>query len=366
MQKSQILLLGTLILIILISHVQAVPQANFQTQGTEWFKSDVNDLYKGTYQVQYGYSLSIYNFKDDSGTVLGNISYRIDADNIIDYDRKIYAQKSGSSVQWVFPENVTLKEDNNILSGVKSDYVYNRYIPITVHRTTNESVFSSDGYQLASFSVVFEDLNLEYENVNSRGIWGSIETTENSVANATILLDSFKTDMPIWHNPNRPKNIHQFEFASFGPLQVNRPYNFSVIINVQLKNSTGPAIEYSPRFLIALECAKFYEDSISSYKASTPSSMLPKYVHNSEGSTNVANRWSYLWDYMLGFHLKEISRTINNSEISTKSQGAQEGSSVYIQSPSETRTSAALSPSIALIGISIAGLLAGLYKKWVR
>ena len=63
---------------------------------------------------------------------------------------------------------------------------------------------------------------------------------------------------------------------------------------------------------------------------------------------------------------KSVNFSVTASCVATKPQAPQQGSPAPLHSPSESRTSAALSPSIALIGVIITGLLAGLYKKRVR
>ena len=173
----------------------------------EWYRTDANDLYPGIYPAHYGGSVSILN-PPASGTVLGNITYRIDAENITSYNHMQYATKDGSSIQWIFPGNVTVKENTYILTSFNSDHFYNRYLPITVHRSFNRTVFSSDGYQRASFSVAFENFSYTMDNISLTQVWGGVTTHDNSEVNATIVMDSFTTDMPIWRDPqNNPQKI---------------------------------------------------------------------------------------------------------------------------------------------------------------
>ena len=286
----------------------AQPRANFATQGTEWFRSNNNSLYKGTYIVQYGYSVSIHNYNNTPETVLGNITYGFDAENIITYSRSNYAKKVGSFIQWVFPDNVTLAGNEYILSSAKSDYLYERYIPITIHRWTNNSIFFSDGYQLANFSVIVENTTIAYAKTEYNHIWGEIRTSENPTVNATILPGSFTTDFPIMKNQ---EDIRHIEFANSSPIETNRVYNFSVIIKVHRIDQSGPPIEYYPRFSMSQDGTNVTFDPVMSYNATTPAFMLPNYVHYAGGSTNVSNQWSYSWDYMLGLTLNETSNKIN-------------------------------------------------------
>jgi len=259
--------------------------------------------------------VSIHNYNNTPETVLGNITYGFDAENIITYSRPDYAQKNGSFIQWVFPDNVTLAGNEYILSSAKSDYLYERYIPITIHRWTNNSIFSSDGYQLANFSVIIENTTIAYAKTEYNHIWGEIRTSENSKVNATILTDSFTTDFPIMKNY---ADIRHIEFANNSPVETNRVYNFSVIIKVHRIDQSGSPIEYYPRFSVSQDGTNVTSDPVMSYNATTPAFMLPNYVHYAGGSTNVSNQWSYSWDYMLGLTLNETFQNITSSPTASK------------------------------------------------
>jgi len=326
-----------LLLFLLIIPVVAIPRANFQTQGTESFKSNNDSLFKGNYIVQYGYSVSIQNYDNTPDTILGNITYGFDADNIIQYDRPEYAQKTGSLIQWVFPDNVTIAENSWLITGAKSDYLYERYIPITVHRTINNSIFSSDGYQLANFSVIFENTTNAYVNTAYNHIWGEIKTSKNSKVNATVLLDSFKTDFPIWEDAY-PEDIHKIDFVNKTPVEANRTYYFSVIINVKRIDQSGSPIEYHPGFTVDFDCTDASVDSESSYIANTPAYLLPNYVHYAGGSTNVSNKWSYSRNYMQGFTLNETYNDVENTPIPNFTATPTSGNSPLTVQFSDTST----------------------------
>jgi len=317
-KKIPMIILGIILISILMPSALAAPRANLQVQGTEWYRSDTSDLYPGTYPAQYSGSVSILNYPD-TGTILGNITYRIDAENITSYNDMQYATRNGSSIQWVFPENITLPENTYIITGFRSDYYNNRHIPITVHRSFNKTVFSSDGYQRASFSVAFENFSYTMDNVSLDKVWGGITTHDNSEVNASIVAGSFTTDMPIWRDPqNNPQKItgHLIEFGNDSQfLQEHQVYNFSVLIHVHRKNPGGPPIEYYPTFSIALQGGKVDLDSLPNFTAIAPTSLLPKYMHYASGSTNVSNQWTYSRTAMLGFALNSTTRISGNNSV---------------------------------------------------
>ena len=318
MKKNLLVILGTILLILQIYAVQAAPQAIFVTHGSEKVRTSGNDFYPGTYPAQYGYFVSIQNTPDDSGTVLGNITYEIDADNIIEYDQMQYANKQGTSIQWIFPQNVSLGENTFISSSARTDYIYQRYIPITVHRWTNRSVFATDGDQLASFSVSYDNFSLDDANATFTHVFGGIATNENSKFNASIVPGSFTTNMPLVNNPMALNNSHHKDFSNSTPVRVNQNYNFSVVIHIQLKDPAVTVTEYYPGFTTLLMGGNSSFDPVSSFSADSPSSMLPKYTRYARGSTNISNQWYYSFDFTRGVSLNESWTSSNSSNTRQK------------------------------------------------
>jgi len=299
-----LVLMGISFLIIQVSAFQN-PTANFVTHGSENVRTSSNDFYNGTYPAQYGYFISIQNVDDDSDTVLGNITYAIDADNIIKYDQMQYANKKGTFIQWVFPQNFSLAENTFIYSSAETDYIYQRYIPITVHRWTNRSVFTSDGYQLASFSVSYDNLSLNDANSTFGWVFGGIATNEHSKFNASIVPGSFTTTMPIVNNPMASNDSHRFSFSNSTPIAINQVYNFSVVIHIHLKDPSVSVIEYYPGFSTSLMGGNSSSDPVSSFNATSPSFMLPNYARSANGSTNISNQWIYSYEFTRGVNLDE-------------------------------------------------------------
>ena len=221
-----------------------------------------------------------------------------------------YARKDGTFIQWVFPRNFTLPENTYIWTTAKTDYIYQRYMPITVHRWTNRSVFTSDGYQLASFSFSYDNFSSGYENVTFDTIWAQITTNENSKVNATLLPDTFTTNMPIASNSMALNNSHNIEFSNESPLEINKVYNCSVVIHIHLKIRRF-RIEYYPGFSTALLGATGFIEPVPSFNVTSPSFLLPKYERSANGSTNVSNIWIIGIQFGKGVNLREKSNTLS-------------------------------------------------------
>lgn len=320
-QTASIRLFLLIGLIFGLTHlVQAHPEANFQIQGNEWVRSDNDSLLSGVHNAQYTYGVSVFNLDDDSDTVLGNITYTLDADNIVDIDNKNYAQRNGSVIRWVFPQDRVLVENDWIFAWAKSDYYHPRYVPISINRWTNKSVFDSNGFQLATFNVTFENSTYDY-------VWGGIQakkrTSANVILNASILLDTFNTDAPIFRFTKRTEHEIHFSMKK-SSVEANRTYNFSVVIKLDAKkdnSSTISAVEYKPYFVIALE-TDLYRAGGTSFIATTPEDILPEYIRYASASTNVSNTWSYSTNFMRGMGLNEVVKIVDTTTPSDVSRYA--------------------------------------------
>ncbi len=292
-----------------ITHiVHANPEANFQVQGGEWVRSDNDSLLSGTHIVQYTYGVSIFNREDDSHTVLGNITYTSDADNVVDIGDENYSHRNGSIIHWIYPQDRVIVENDWIYVGSKSGYYYPELIPININRQVNKSIFNSNSFQLATFNVKFENSTYDY-------VWGGIQAKERTLGNetftATMLLDTFSTDAPIFLFTKKTEHYIHFSMQK-SLIETNRTYNFSVVIKLNSTIDNPPpnlAIEYKPYFAIALETDR-YATGGTDFVATTPVDILPDHIHYSSASTNISNTWSYSSIFMRGMELNEVFNVV--------------------------------------------------------
>jgi len=267
---------------------QGYATANFQTQGDEWVSSNNDSISSGIHLAQVTYGISVFN---SGNTVMGNITYTLDADNIVDMDDEEYAQRNGSFIHWVYPTDRVIVEGDWIFTAVASGYYYSKYVPMKINRWTNKSIFNSDGYQLAQFNATFENSTCDF-------IYGSIRTYEHNLTNATfsatILLDTFSTDAPIYYFSEQNEQAIAYNLNK-SLIDINRTYNFSVVIKLNSttnNSSTISVIEYKPLISIALATGR-HSAGGTNITATMPVDMLPDHVHYASASTNISNEWSY-------------------------------------------------------------------------
>lgn len=125
------------------------PHASFSVRGTMNVLSNNDTITTGPQLVRYKYGMSVYNTNDTSDTVLGNLEYILRADNIVDVNSEKYADWNNSYVKWVFPSNYSLAEDDWLYTSAKTSFFETRYIPMSMSRRMNKTIFDSDDYRLS-------------------------------------------------------------------------------------------------------------------------------------------------------------------------------------------------------------------------
>lgn len=259
----------------------AVPHAQFTLDKKFGVRTEEDFIGSGTYECDIRYDLDIYNYKDASDTVLGNLSFSARADNITGVGWKKYADWNESFVEWEFPPypRFVIEEDEGFGTGFDT-IAEERYMNVDVSRWMNVTEFDGDGYQLVKFNVTFKDVDFLW-------CWGRIEANEHDEVRASIVPGSFNTtDAPLDHVDEWEHEVH-FDFDR-GQIETNVTYHFSVIVIVEPK---VPPIEYKPRFMLG---QGLYESKVlggEGYCVEMPPEKLPENIHNASACTNVSNNW---------------------------------------------------------------------------
>jgi PKD repeat protein len=175
----------------------------------------------------------------------------------------------------------------------------------------NQTQFSGEGYQKASFTVLFENITYAYEDRLCDSIWTGFGANENKNLNATFLLDTFSTDAPgtIYN-----VDSHSFEFNwGRSNITLNRVYNFSIVIRV-VPNGTSPVI-YKPYFGVVLFNGNNRNSGTSGTSTTMPDDMLPPHLTYATASQNVSLIWSYYLLFGKGASFDEIKTKVSSAPV---------------------------------------------------
>jgi len=291
---------------IFLSPQEAISDAYAEFYVTDNFGvlTENDTIASGTYDVYVEYGFGVANIDDDSDTVLGELNYSVQADNIGKVYFEEYAERRGTWVNWTFPSEFDLIEDDWLWTGYSTNYTETRYVPMSLSRWMNETVFDSEGYQLAKFSVTFNNTNFDWA-------WAQIiadEYNEIEEVDASFLPDTFSTDIPYWRVL---KEKHKIWINIDTPeIEPSATYNFSVVVKVGLTDNEASPIMYKPFFQVGVGLSFTHAEGATGSEIVMPDDMLPEHVRYASASTNISNIWDLSVYNQLCSALIEISEPI--------------------------------------------------------
>ena len=278
------------------------PYAKFHFNKDFGVHTEEDAILNGTYESDIWYCMNIENVDDTSDTVLGNLSFSAHADNLTDVDWEEYTEWNETSVEWNFPyEEFIIGEDDNLWTGFGTSYSETRDVNVNLSRWMNITEFNFDAYQLAEFTVTFRSRDF---------MWceGGIGASEHHEVRASIVPDTFNTTAPLSWIDVEEQGVY-FDFNK-SQIQTDVPYNFTVVIKVELTGNEAPPILYKPSFSINRYI--YYDESALAGKRCTaemPEDMLPDNVSYASVTTNVSNYWTLLRHNRIIVGLEEVSES---------------------------------------------------------
>ncbi len=249
--------------------------------------SDDDSISSGDYTRNIWYGLHLTNLDDTSNDVLGNINFSAIAPNITGaielhplLGTQDYATWNSTHINWSLPSKFDIAEGNKMRVLFETNYSEAKYMNVGLERWMNQTVFTSDGYQLVKFNVTFEDKDFDFAKA-------VIEGYDHDEVNASILPETFTTDAPLKSIDYRKHGIHaQFDE---GNIKTGVAYKFSVVVEIKLNGNY--TVLYKPWVSVGEGHGDNSTYGGVGYKAEIPSSMLPDYVSYASVSTNTSNLW---------------------------------------------------------------------------
>ena len=269
----------------------AGPHALFSTDKVFPVATKNDTILSGTYERNMWCGLNIKNSADTSDTVLGDLRFCAQADNITVVHWEEHAVWNETSAAWAFPPDFVIYEDEWFGARFGTNHTEVRHLNVEVSRQMNQTRFNDSDYQLANFTVTFEDTDFQW-------CGGRIEANEHYEVNASIVPGTFESDAPLDWIDESEHGVH-FGFDR-DAIEPGVAYNFSVAIKIDLAGNRAPPIVYKPQFFINVELEKSFAPGGEGFTAEMPAEMLPSYVNNASVTTNISNNWT----------LRQVNRTI--------------------------------------------------------
>ena len=265
-----------------------LPQARFQITKDITISTGDNQLADGIYDGRLQYGLTLNHLVDGSGTLFGNLSFAITAQDIAGVDWQQYAQWDESSAQWDFPEQFALEEraDNYGLGPhAETSITVPQPLNLSMTRSFNRTVFNETGYQLIQSNITFTNTDFQW-------VWWAINAPSDDLVTATFVPGTFVTNAPVDVLYEDTGRI--FFMFNRSAITVGVPYTFSVVERVE---PTGFAVEVIPPISVG---QGIYHDQTTSgpaYSINMPEGLLPQNVTAASVTKNVSSTWELVEDH---------------------------------------------------------------------
>jgi hypothetical protein len=264
-------------------------EASFTFTSSWDVTTDGDSLESGYHQASAGAGISVSNLGGTSLSVLRDIRYYIEADNIESFIYDEYAEMEDNAVTWNFPSEFDIAVGDWLWCGYTGKDKDTVAVPVSLSRDIDNTVFETDGYQHAEFTISFDsiDFNSAYIQIIAD------EDDQVEDVDAFFSVDTFSTDVP--YTDVLKMDEHKIYLRIFAPeiyqITPSQEYTLSVDVRVQLKTSSGLPIVYKPYFSVGMEESQSETSPQRAQEIEMPEHLLPAHVIKATVSTNAYVTW---------------------------------------------------------------------------
>ena len=186
-------------------------------------RSTFNDtIASGASPCRLTYYTGAYNLPENRESILGNLSFVLDAPEIIGTD-PAYAEINGTRVTWTFPPSAAIGPGTALSTSATTSVFATRTSGVTLERSCNRMVFTEAGVQQVTLKMIFDTVDLD-------NLWGRIDCTETDDLRSAIVPGMISTDLPLLNLREESARV-QFTINR-SAIEAGRQYTFSCAVEV--------------------------------------------------------------------------------------------------------------------------------------
>jgi|GEM_PF-1841684 len=242
-------------------------------------RGTANDtITSGTSPCRLAYLTGVYNPSDNQESILGNLSFVLDAPEIISTEPA--AEIDGTRVTWTFPPSTEISPGMTLSTAATTSAFAPRTSGVTLERSCNRTTFTESGIQQVTLQMTFDTVD------NLDNLWGRIECTGTDDVRPAIVPGTISTDLPLRGLGEGHARV-QFTINRSG-IETGRQYTLSCAVEV---DPLRP-VTYAPA------CAVWEVKNSASAVApegttvTLPVNLLPKNVNTVVFSSATPCAWS--------------------------------------------------------------------------
>jgi len=258
---------------------QPLPRAEF-ILNVNYNRYGLNDnIASGTSPCRLAYLVSVYNYPDNQESISGNLSFTLDAPEVINAEPEAYVEINGTRLTWTFPEEITIDPGTTLSTQAATSTLVTRTSDITLERSCNRTVFTEAGMQQVTLNMTFDVIDLD-------NFWGRIECLETGDVRATFVPDTISTDLPLLTSSEESTRI-QFT-ANRSHLEAGRQYTLSCVVAVEPLRP----VAYAPACVVWEVRNSTSVTAPAGTQVALPAELLTQSVNDAGFSSNTACEWT--------------------------------------------------------------------------
>jgi len=258
---------------------QPLPRAEF-ILNVNYNRYGLNDnIASGTSPCRLAYLVSVYNYPDNQENISGDLSFTLDAPEVINAEPEAYVEINGTRLTWTFPEEITIDPGTTLSTQAATSTLVTRTSDITLERSCNRTVFTEAGMQQVTLNMTFDVIDLD-------NFWGRIECLETGDVRATFVPDTISTDLPLLTSSEESTRI-QFT-ANRSHLEAGRQYTLSCVVAVEPLRP----VAYAPACVVWEVRNSTSVTAPAGTQVALPAELLTQSVNDAGFSSNTACEWT--------------------------------------------------------------------------
>ncbi len=262
------------------SSLPALPRAELILNANYNRYAQSDRISSGTASCRLAYITTVHNLPENLENISGNLSFTLDAPNIVDIGPEEYAEINGTEVTWTFPRGFTIKPGTTLSTQAATSAWPTRRSNLTLERSCNRTNFAEAGVQQVTLNMTLDAIDLD-------GFWGRIECFDTGVVQARIIPDTISTNLPGSDLSQESATRIQFTADRF-KLEAGRQYTLSCAVEV----TPLRPVTYAPACAVWEVRDSKSRVAPAGTRVALPADLLPQNVTSLEFSSDTSCEWT--------------------------------------------------------------------------
>ena len=192
-----------------------------------------DSIASGTSPCSLAYYTSVHNPQENQESILGDLVFVLDAQEIVSVSSGTCAEINGTQVTWTIPSPAAISPGTGSSTSAATSATADQNSGVTLERSCNRTVFTEAGVQQVTLNITFDTIDLD-------DLWGRIMCTNTTDVGSAFVPGTISTDLPLRGLSEGRAGVHFMVDRS--RVETGRQYTLSCAVEV---NPLRP-VAYAP------------------------------------------------------------------------------------------------------------------------